>query len=286
MKPEDNVKKLYGKAAVNTNPKMDEAVLGKVLAAQAKPNIWSLITKNPFFKFAAAILIISSFVACFILSGKVTNLKNDLEQARRDIANAPIDDSVTINFYLKEHQDTIARYASQDSATEQSMQMLIDYDDIMYYEFFDDQLEYMRPGIIVRRPSYQRQISSPETPTIANGHTLTLSDAREAVDFDFVSPSWFHPCYILDQIRKIEGRDALQLLYIDGINSVSLFEQPLDGEFGLSHQDFREYAVYNNRGEGGGTILAWRDDTLSYVLVGNIEMSQLMNMAQSISATK
>jgi hypothetical protein len=65
-----------------------------------------------------------------------------------------------------------------------------------------------------------------------------------------------------------------------------LFEQPLDGELGLSPQDFREYALYRNKRQTGGTILAWRDDALSYVLIGNIEMSQLMDMAQSISAGK
>ncbi len=95
-----------------------------------------------------------------------------------------------------------------------------------------------------------------------------------------------HPGYSLDQIRRIEGRDALQLLYTDGINSVSLFEQSLDGPRGLSRQDFREYAVYRNIEQAGGTILAWKDDALSYVLIGNAEMSQLMNMAQSISVGK
>jgi hypothetical protein len=65
-----------------------------------------------------------------------------------------------------------------------------------------------------------------------------------------------------------------------------LFEQPLDGRRGLSRQDFREYAVYRNTEQVGGTILAWRDDVLSYVLIGNVEMSNLMDMAQSISAGK
>jgi len=91
---------------------------------------------------------------------------------------------------------------------------------------------------------------------------------------------------MLDQIRRIEGRDALHLLYTDGINTVSLFEQPLEGQRGLAPHDFREYAVYRNKGQAGGAILAWRDDTVSYVLVGNAEMSQLMDMAQSINATK
>ena len=156
----------------------------------------------------------------------------------------------------------------------------------MYYEFLDDQSAFLNPGMIIRGPSSQQEIESNESPTISNGHTLTISEARETANFNLLALHRLHPGYMLDQIRKIDGRDALQLLYTNGINSVSLFEQPLDGEFGLSHQDFREYAVYNNQGEGGSTILAWRDNTLSYVLIGNIEISQLMSMAQSISARK
>jgi hypothetical protein len=164
--------------------------------------------------------------------------------------------------------------------------MHIDQDDILYYEFLDAGPEFMRPGIIVRGPSSPRQISSPEAPVISNGHTMTLSEAREAADFELAAPPRLHPGYSLEQIRRIEGRDGLQLLYTDGINSVSLFEQPLDGQRGLSRQDFREYAVYRNEEKAGGTILAWRDDALSYVLIGNTEMSQLMDMVQSISAGK
>ena len=78
----------------------------------------------------------------------------------------------------------------------------------------------------------------------------------------------------------------MQLLYTDGIHSVSLFEQPLDGQRGLETKDFREYAVYRHTEQGAGTILAWRDGALSYVLIANTDMSQLMNMAQSISAGK
>jgi hypothetical protein len=164
--------------------------------------------------------------------------------------------------------------------------MRVSLRDILYFESLDDGPEFTRPGIIVRGPSSQQDIDSPEAPVISNGHTLSFSEAKQAAGFNLVLPSWLHPGYSLDQIRRIEGRDALQLLYTDGINSVSLFEQSLDGQRGLSRQDFREYAVYRNKGQAGGTILAWRDDTISYVLIGNTEMSQLMNMAQSISAGK
>jgi|GEM_PF-1395090 len=246
---------------------------------------------------AAAFLIVFSLVIALIRSKEVTDLKAELELARKDVALArrdiaiaqqeaaivPTDHSATINLYLEEHRDVVARHASFSPGASQPTQMRVSQDNILYYEFFDDGPEYMRPGIIVRGPSSQREISSSGTPVISNGHTLTLSEARQAAGFNLVSPSWLRPGYTLDQIRRIEGCDALQLLYTDGINSVSFFEQPLNGQRGLEPKDFREYAVYHNAEQAEGTILAWRDDELSYVLVGNIEMSQLMDMAQSIS---
>ncbi len=196
------------------------------------------------------------------------------------------DDSAIINFYLREHQDVVARAASLNLSPPQPAQMRVSRHDILYYEFFDDRPEFMRPGIIVRGPSSRQEISSPEAPAISNGHTLTLSEARKTADFVLVAPPWLNPGYMLDQIRRIEGRDALHLMYTDGINTLSLFEQPLDGQRGLEPQDFREYAIYRNKGQIGGTILAWRDDALSHVLIGNTEMPQLMDMAQSISTRK
>jgi len=196
------------------------------------------------------------------------------------------DDSATINFYLKEHQEIVAQTVSANISPPPAARMRIDRHDVLYYEFMDEPYEFARPGIIVRGPSYQSPTAPAEVPAIANGHTLTLSEARETANFNLVSPPRLHPGYMLDQIRRIEGRDALHLLYTNGINTISLFEQPLNGRLGLAPEDFREYALYRNNGQAGGTILAWRDDAVSYVLVGNAEMSQLMDMAQAISAAK
>jgi hypothetical protein len=162
--------------------------------------------------------------------------------------------------------------------------MRVNRHDILYYESLDDELGYMRPAIILRGPSSEREIDSSQAPAISNGHTLTLSEARQAAGFNPASPARLYPGYCLDEIRRVEGRDAIQLLYTDGIDSISLFEQPLNGQRGLGPKDFRAYAVYRNKGQAGGTIPAWTDSALSYVLIGNIEMSQLMDMAQSISA--
>jgi hypothetical protein len=293
MKSPKDIEQSIKELAVESNDEIHERILGKLLrtldksrrkTAVERANILKIIAKSKVSKIAAVLLIISSLVACFVLSRKVTDLRDEL--ARRDTALARTDDSATINLYLREHQDVVARHVSMSPTTPQPAQMRVSLRDLLYFESLDDGPEFMRPGIIVRGPSSQRQIGSPEAPVISNGHTLTLSEAKEAADFNLVSPSWLRLSYTLDKIRRIEGRDAMQLLYTDGINSVSLFEQPLDGQRGLSRQDFREYAVYRNQGQVGGTILAWKDDTLSYVLIGNIEMSHLMNMAQSISAGK
>jgi anti-sigma factor RsiW len=235
---------------------------------------------------AAACLIIFLSLIALIRSQEVADLENELDLARRDAAPTETEESTIINIYAREHQDVVARNASLSPAQPEPMQMRVNQDDILYYERLDDQPETMHPGIIVRRPSYQAQINTSQIPAISNGHTLTLSEARDTIDFDLVSPSWLLPCYRLDQIRLIEGRDALHLLYTNGINSISLFEQSLDGQRRLSHHDFREYAVYNNAEQEGVTILAWRDNALSYVLIGNTELSQLMDVAQSIKATK
>jgi hypothetical protein len=258
----------------------------KTNSSVSEPNIKRLILLSKVGYIAAAFLVVSSLVACFVLSEKVNDLRNKLEQARREVAVAGSDETATINLYLKEHQDVVARHVSMGAGTPQPAQIHVSRHDILYYEFLDDGPEFMRPGIIVRGSASQHQIDSSKAPVISNGHILTLSEVKQAAGFDVVLPSWLDPGYALDQIRRIEGRDALQLLYTDGINSVSLFEQPLDGQRGLSRRDFREYAVYRNKEQAGGTILAWRDDALSYVLIGKVEMSQLMDMAWAITAGK
>ncbi len=119
-------------------------------SATFEPNIWRIMLWNKAACLAAAFHIISSLAACFVLSRKVTDLKGELEEARRDIALARTDDSATINLYLREHRDVVARHVSLRPARPQPAQMHVSRHDILYYELFDDGPEYMRPGIIVR----------------------------------------------------------------------------------------------------------------------------------------
>ena len=288
------VKTLTKRLSIAPSAEMYERTLRDTLQAQKdsvkgartvyRPHVWRVLVGSRAGALATGCLAISLSLVCFVLYRDVADLKHELVRAQQDVVVPEPDNSATINLYLKEHQDVIARHASFSPATLQPAQMRVSRHDILYYESLDDEPEYMRPGIIIRGPSSEREIDSSRAPAISNGHTLTLSEARQAAGFNLVSPARLYPGYCLDQIRRIDGREALQLLYTDGIHSVSLFQQPLDGQRGLSRQDFREYAVYRQKEQAGGTILAWRDDALSYVLIGNIEMSQLMDMAQSLSA--
>lgn len=301
MKKAKDVHRLLEEVDLTVNEDADRKVLDEILRASRKStapvsqeHAGRMLTEVGLWRFAfwrkagylaMALLVIASWVA-LDLHRQVTDLKNELELAREDVPPAPPDDRTTINLYLKEHHDVVARHASFSQPSRQPLQMQVNQHDVLYYESFDDGPQYAQPGIIIRGPVSEREIIPSEAPIISNGHTLTLSEARGSSDFNLVSPAWLPPSYALDQIRRIEGRDALQLLYTNEINSVSLFEQPLDGQRGLGAQDFREYAVYGQKGQAGGAILAWRDHARSYALIGNVEISQLMDMAQSINAAR
>jgi len=202
-------------------------------------------------------------------------------------------DSETINLYLTEHQGAVLRAVSEEPASEIKTQISVPREAFYYYEYIDGFPRYSRPGVILKGPSKsQKEIPMPEVPTISKGEIVDLPQAWKAVDFEPVAPVRLHPGYILDSVRKIEDYNSLHLIYTNGINTLSLFEQSLDGTKGLAAQDFREYAVYRSieadelpmTGSDKATILAWRNGSVSFILIGNEEMTRLMEIAQTVSA--
>lgn len=203
----------------------------------------------------------------------------------------PDDDLATINLYITEHQEAVVQAASAEAAPRQGARVTLNREDVMYYEFIDDYRRLSRPGIILRGDSSGREseTAGPE-PGISKAKSLTLPQARKAVSFAPVAPSRIHPGYILDGIAKVAGRDSLHLLYTNGIDTFSIFEQPLGGEQGLAAKDFREYAVYRSSapaegpgGQAGTTILAWKNSHISFVLIGREDLTRLMAVAQAFS---
>ena len=203
------------------------------------------------------------------------------------------DDLNTINLYLTAHQGAVIKSVSDELSPETGTRISARTEDFLYYEHIDRFSRYTRPGVVFRGPSRsQREIPMLETPSISKGEILDLPQARITVDFEPAAPTRLYPGYILDSVRKIEDYNSLHLIYTNGINTLSLFEQSLAGNNMLAAQDFREYAVYrrNQSAQDMGktpensTILAWSNGSVSFVLIGNEEMSKLMEIAQAVSA--
>jgi hypothetical protein len=204
----------------------------------------------------------------------------------------PGDDLATINLYVTEHEEATLQAASMEAAERPTARVTLNRDDIMYYEFIDDYRQISRPGMIMRGPTSRRnaEATAPDA-DISKAKALTLPQARKTASFDPVAPSRIHPGYILDTITKVSGRESLHLLYTNGIDTFSVFEQPLGGDQGLAVEDFRKYAVYKSStpaeglgNQAGMTILAWKNTHVSFVLIGRADMSRLMEIAQVFTA--
>jgi hypothetical protein len=205
---------------------------------------------------------------------------------------APSDEELaTINFYVTEHQEAVLQAASMESAERQPARVTLNRDDIMYYEIIDDYRQVSRPGVILRGPDSlpDGEAAAPDS-NLAGSKAMTLPQAREAVSFGPVAPPRIHPGYILDAITKVAGRDSLHLLYTNGIETLSVFEQPLGGDQGLAAEDFRKYAVYRSSlpaeglgNQAGTTILAWKNTHVSFVLIGRMDISRMMEIAQALT---
>jgi hypothetical protein len=214
------------------------------------------------------------------------------DQLRKPKPAQPEDDFATIHFYVTEHQEAVLQAASVETPDRQPARVIVNRDDVMYYEYIDDHRRISRPGVILRGPEGRAgaEAAAASDPEIAGSKALTPDQARAAVGFNPVAPARIHPGYILDTITKVGGRESLHLLYTNGIDTISVFEQPLGASQGLAAEDFRRYAVYKSAtpaeglgSQAGMTILAWKNSHVSFVLIGRADMSRLMDIAQAFT---
>ncbi len=196
-----------------------------------------------------------------------------------------------LNFYLKEHQGAVVQSISAELQSRPATRMYVGRDNIIYFEFMDDHPKFSRPGIIFKGPIVRNKIKLAKAPAITKGQLLDLAQIKNAVDFDPVMPPQLPHDYILESIRKIEDYHCLHLLYTKGMETISLFEQPSNSQKGLVAQDFREYALYSRLETGAksdeqskATILSWSNSTLSFVLIGAKDVSQLMDIVHAINS--
>lgn len=211
---------------------------------------------------------------------------------RKPAAAPAEDDLATIHFYVTEHREAVLQAASADIPERQPARVSLSRDDIMYYEYIDEYRRISRPGVILRGPEGRAgaEAAAASSPEIAGSKALTPDQAQAAVGFSPVAPARIYPGYILDTITKVGGRESLHLLYTNGIDTISVFEQPLGASQGLAAEDFRRYAVYKSAvpaegpgSQAGMTILAWKNTHISFVLIGRADMSRLMDIAQAFT---
>jgi len=93
MKPTDNIREYFDNAPVDTNPRMDATVLGKVLTAHDKanskdsavlrPGTRSMIMRNPKTRFAVAAAVVAAAVTgMYVLTGSVDGTSITIAQVR------------------------------------------------------------------------------------------------------------------------------------------------------------------------------------------------------------
>lgn len=197
-------------------------------------------------------------------------------------------DLATVDFYLKEHLGAATQAISAELLSLPATRIYEGQDDFIYFEFIEDHPQASRSGILLKGPPVRREIRIPKDPALTKGCILTLAQVRITIDFNPLILEQIDSGFILENIRKIEDYNCLHLLYSNGMDTLSVFEQPWDSKGGLTARDFREYAIFREgetvagfQVEGKQTILAWREGTLSFVLIGKKDMSQLMKIAQS-----
>ncbi len=270
---------------IEPSPRMYETLKTRLKKTESSASAWSRVFTYTFAK--KVVFRLAEVAAVVVLTLFIRHL------LQKPALKVPDDLATTINFYLQEHQEVIAQTVSEKTSTQPTAQMSVGRDDILYYEFISKFPKFTKQGLIILGPLRREKIHSPKGLAISKEHILPTPLPWDVVDFDPVAPPRLEHGFILDSIRKIAHHNSLHLLYTKGRDTISLFEQPLQGKGVLAAQDFREYATYlvvesdtGSKEQGRVTILAWSNGTLSFVLIGKKDMSQLMDIMQSISRTK
>ena len=213
-------------------------------------------------------------------------------------------EKVTINFYLKEHEHAVMQVERSDIcakpsrvsgprigadySTQPSQRGIeLGYEDVFYYDSVRgmDEESLRERGVFLRAPHHS-SVPARRKPSrltdITNGHNLNIQKAQESVRFRIVAPQMLNPGYFLENIRKVEGKDCIQLIYSNGISTLSLFEQALESKEKLHSGDFREYVMYSEGNGASVNIIGWNSAEVSFTLIGEEDLSHLMSIIRAI----
>ena len=187
------------------------------------------------------------------------------------------------NFYLKEHKNAVIQQVSHPEQTIHKGVEIKD-DDVLYYDTIRGERQG-EAGLILRAPrrsNVPAQVSTPQAKKIDDSHSLNLEQATKSVTFKVAAPQTLYPGYLLESIKKLEGKNCLHLVYTNGINTLSLFEQSMASEEKLHPNDFKEYIMYSKEGNDPANIIGWNSRGVSFTIIGNEDFPKLINITRGI----
>lgn len=138
------------------------------------------------------------------------------------------------------------------------------------------------------------------TMTVPKGTTVTTSleqtfqsieDAQQSVSFSILEPAYLPSGFLLSSVivSSADGREKVQLTYIDGMSSISVFEDKHLAPTSETAKASKEVTINNTvKGtfydHGLLKILNWQQSNHVYVtLVGEVADTELLKMASSIT---
>ena len=138
------------------------------------------------------------------------------------------------------------------------------------------------------------------TMTVPKGTTVTISleetfqsavEAQPSVSFTILEPAYLPTGFVLSSVivSNVKKREKVQLTYIDGMSSISVFEEQRRAAAPEALKASKEVAINNTvKGtfydHGLLKILNWQQDTdVSITMVGEVADTELLKMASSIT---
>ena len=221
------------------------------------------------------------------------------EEALLELPKPNEGNGIQVEFYLIEHEHSALQLASMRNASLSSQpqqKLSLRKDDLFYYEMVGGTRS--ESGLIMRgRSDWHKDTNHQaddktqrvdlQSEDVSNGDTISLEEAQELVSFGIIAPPLIDTDYTLIGARKIKDRECVQVLYSNGRDIFSLFQQPRGAKEGLDRWDFREYIVategrrYGKNGERAA-VLGWYTGEFVFNLVGQAETSRMMRIADEI----
>lgn len=195
---------------------------------------------------------------------------------------------IQVNFYISEHENTLKHATLQRVALprETPIRIPIRRENIMYYDEISGaskEPEDFSSLILKSKSGWNKEDAEGKShEEVLDGKTLTLEEAKESVSFDIIAPSVIRGDHQLTMVRKSKDKECIQLVYSNGPSVISLFEQPLEVSEKLNRRDFKEYILRLANNEGRMAVLGWITEQLSFNLIGEITLSELMKIAEEI----